>query len=377
MTDETRRESKGNILVVDDTPMNLKLLSEMLTQYGYKVRAARDGAMALMSVQAALPDLILLDIKMNTMDGYEVCQRLKANDETRDIPVIFISALNDTENIVKGFEVGGADYVTKPFQFREVLARVENHLTIARQRRQIEDLRERDREYYETLSKLRDQFVRAATHDLKNPLALITGYVGLMRSHELIAQNDEIQQYIVGIRQGTEKILELVTDMLDLAQMESGLELHLAPVDLNKFLERIVMAYAAQAVNCQLDLSFAAAPENPVLHIDAPRMERAVNNLVSNAIKYTPRNGQVVVRARVKPGFVCVQVEDTGYGIPHDAMDRLFEAFFRVRRREHQQIDGTGLGLSIVKAIVEQHDGEIHVESELGKGSVFSILLPL
>ena len=166
---------KGDILVVDDTAANLKLLSNILTQNGYRVRAARSGEMALSSVDSSPPELILLDIKMPEIDGYEVCQRLKANEQTENIPVIFISALNDIEDIIRAFDAGGVDYIMKPFKFKEVLARVDSQLTLARQRQHIETLREKDRQYFESLTKMKSQFVDAATHDLKNPLQLIMG----------------------------------------------------------------------------------------------------------------------------------------------------------------------------------------------------------
>ncbi len=142
---------------------------------------ARDGPTALDLLQTDdLPDLILLDIYMPGMDGYTVCQRLKGDQRTRDIPVMFISALSETENVVKGFEVGGVDYIIKPFQFREVLARVASQLTLVQQRKQIEALRAQDRQYFESLNRMKDQFIRMATHDLRNPLNVILGYANVI-----------------------------------------------------------------------------------------------------------------------------------------------------------------------------------------------------
>lgn len=376
MTTPPFEEYAGNILVVDDTSLNLKLLSEMLTKHGYKVRAALNGEMAIMSVKANHPELILLDIKMDVMDGYEVCRRLKADPETQHIPIIFISALNETEDIVKAFDVGGVDYVTKPFNFPEVLARVKSQLTLARQRQQIEEGREKDRAYFETLSKIRDQFIRAATHDLKNPIALISGYVSLLKSHDSAVDNEELMEYAAGIQNGTRKLMNLVTDMLDLAQMESGLELFIEQTSLTAFLDNTVKDYLHTAEEKNITLVFTAPINDIEISVDLARMERVLSNLISNAIKYTASGGYVEVTGFKDNNHVVIQIIDNGYGIPEDALPQLFDAFYRVRKPKHMNEEGTGLGLSVVKSIVEQHAGEILVESELGKGSIFSIVLP-
>jgi two-component system sensor histidine kinase/response regulator len=164
---------RGNILLVDDTPDNLRLLSTMLTEQGYEVRSVINGAMALMGVQAEPPDLILLDINMPQMNGYEVCQQLKAGDRTREIPVIFISALEDVLDKVKAFAVGGVDYITKPFQVEEVLVRIENQLTICRLRKQLQEqnaqLQQQMLELQE-LNSLKEEFLHAVSHDLRTPI---------------------------------------------------------------------------------------------------------------------------------------------------------------------------------------------------------------
>lgn len=378
MESETRIEKeKGDILVVDDTPVNLRLLSEMLRKQGYSVREANDGVTALQRVQAKQPDLILLDIRLPNIDGYDVCQRLKANEGTRDIPVIFISVLQDVDDIVKAFEVGGVDYITKPFKFREIYVRVENQLTLARQRKQIQAIHEKDRQYLETLNHLKDQFIRAATHDLKSPLALIVGYAGLLESHEPVANDPSVQDYVQGIRRGTNKLKMLVTDMLDLLEMESGVELTLTSMSLTDFLQSTVKNFEVQAKQKQIDLIFTAPLEDVYVTADISRLERAMNNLLSNAIKYTPEHNQIEVAAQIGSEHIALQVIDTGYGIPEEDIPHLFEAFHRVRQKEHLAQEGTGLGLSIVRSIVEQHGGEVRVESELGRGSTFSIVLPL
>jgi two-component system, sensor histidine kinase and response regulator len=184
-----KQHLSGNILVVDDTPENLELLMSLLGERGYTVRPAVNGELALKSAQSNPPDIILLDIRMPEMDGYEVCRQLKAGTTTRNIPVIFLSALDETLDKIKAFEVGGVDYVTKPFQSEEVIARVETQLELYRQRREIEALREKEKRHSEERNKLKDQFVQMVSHDLKNPLSVIVTYLGLLKRTSAI--NDQ------------------------------------------------------------------------------------------------------------------------------------------------------------------------------------------
>jgi two-component system sensor histidine kinase/response regulator len=364
--------------MVDDVLSNLAALTDMLTTFGYKVRQARDGPSALESVKQDPPDLILLDIHMPEMDGYEVCKRLKADDRTRDIPVVFISALSETENIVRGFEIGGVDYITKPFQFREVVARVQNQLMLVYQRRQIEALRAQDRQYFESLNRMKDQFIRMATHDLRNPLNVILGYTHVLDRLE-VAGGDQalLKQSIDNIRNSVGKMRTLVTDMLDLAQLETGSRLTLTKVALADFLQRCLGSFHVLAKQQKIELVYKAPPKDAYVMMDESYMTRVIDNLVSNAIKYSPEGGKVSVKAWVRDDNAVIEVSDTGLGIHADDLPHVFDAFYRVQHQENEDVEGSGLGLSIVKTIVEQHGGQITVQSELGQGSTFRVVLPV
>ena len=367
---------KGDILVVDDTPVNLKLISDLLTKDGYRVRAARDGNMALTSALSKPPELILLDIKMPDMDGYEVCAQLKNDPSTRDVPIIFISALNDTEDIVKAFEAGGVDYVTKPFKFREVLARVENQLTLARQRQEIQLMRQQESEYYETINRMRDRFIQAATHDLKNPIALIVGYAGLLKGHETIEADIELMTYVAGIQNGTLRLRNLVTDLLDIAQMESGVQLNLTPGSSHHLIEASVSEFAVIAEQKGLEICVDPG-EDALIIMDEKWLQRALDNLIANAIKYTDPGGTIDIRAEPQSDHILIVVEDNGIGIPEADIPHLFDPFYRVREKRHKEIEGSGLGLTIVKSIIDQHNGSIQIISEPSAGSRFEIALPI
>lgn len=366
----------GNVLVVDDTPLNLRLLSEMLGRHGYTVHTARSGHEALQTIAHTQPEVVLLDIKMPEVDGYEVCRQLKAHEDTQDIPVIFISALNDIEDIVRGFEVGGVDYVTKPFKFREVLARIENQLTLARQRQQIEDMRRREIEHFITIDSMKNQFIHMATHDLKNPLALMVMHLGLLREHPSISDDEEAKQHIDGIDIGISKMRNLVTDMLDLAQIKSGVELYFTDVSVSDFLQQCVSSFEIQARDKNITLSIYPPPDDFTVTIDVKYMDRAITNLISNAIKYTPAGGHVQVSAGFCVDKKYIEVADTGYGIPENDLPHLFDTFYRVKDKQHMQAEGTGLGLAIVKSVADHHQGTVEIETQQNEGTTFRIVFP-
>lgn len=366
-----------SILVVDDTPANLRLLCSMLAEHGYETRPVTDGQTAINAALADPPDMILLDINMPNMNGYEVCETLKADGQLEDIPVIFISALNETVDKVRAFAAGGLDYISKPFHIDEVLARISTQLALREQRREIERLREQDRQYFEKLSQMKDDMLRIASHDLKNPLSKI------MMAAQLIEMNDEIstevgQRHLGIIQAGAAQMKTLIADILDLAQLETGLALNKKDLHLNEFLQYIVDSAQMQVEEKSLDLYLQLPTSRAIIEGDPARLGQVVENLVSNAIKYTPVGGQITVGCHINADHtVTITVEDTGLGIPHDDIPHLFEKFYRVNTEEHQSTEGTGLGLSIVQTIVEQHHGTIWVESTLGEGSCFNVCLPL
>jgi two-component system, sensor histidine kinase and response regulator len=355
----------GRILIVDDAAENLRVLHDLLKAEGYTVLTAMRGEVALSAATGPqTPDMVLLDVRMPGMDGYEICRRLKADAATRDIPVMFLSAGGDMADKVEGFRVGGVDYVTKPFQVEEVLARVATHLAISRQRREIA-----------ALSALKDQLIRTISHDLKNPLTIVLGNAEYLLSSKAPLTDEDRRRLIEGVQRRGQEMLGLVTDLLDLSRIEEGMPLHLEPLDLGALAER--QAKDALDRGHGIDLRYESPAETVTVKADGERLAQVAANLLSNALKYTPTGGRVTVSVERVAGCGVLRVRDTGLGIPADALRRVFEPFYRVDQPEHRKAEGTGLGLSIVKAIVEQHGGEVRVESEPGTGSTFTVLLPL
>lgn len=367
MTSATHIQSQADILIVDDTPVNLTVLSTMLSDNGYRVRPAISGELALKAARKSLPDLILLDIRMPGMDGIAVCKALKADKLTCDIPVIFISALDDIADKVSAFQVGGVDYITKPFHFEEVLARVQSQLTLLYQRQQII-----------ALSALKDQLLRMAAHDLKNPLQVIIGYADfLLNNIDLNSDPDKIQEYITRIAKSASHMQSLITDLLDLTHIEDGLQLATEALSLDSFLHEQISEFTLLAEQKRIALHYTRPADDLVVLADPHRLAQVVNNLVANAMKYTLEGGTVTITAARQDNRCAIQVADTGLGIPAEDLPHIFDRFYRGRSKAHQAVEGTGLGLSIAKAIVDQHGGQLSVESTPGQGSTFSVILPV
>jgi two-component system, sensor histidine kinase and response regulator len=380
-----RSESNlSSVLIVDDEANNLRVLHGLLSQDGYDVRAARDGESALEAANSVQPDIILLDIKMPEMDGYEVCAKLKQNEATREIPVIFISALNNVNDIVQAFEIGGVDYITKPFQFAEVLARVRNHLTIVHQHQQIieqkmqiEAMRKRDQQRFQQISQMREQFVESATYDLKNPLTIIRGSADIMSRFNEVRAHPYLRECVEHVMESANSMSELVTVMLDFLRMQSSLDLNLQPVNFKQFVEKHVQKYASLANTRAIEIFFSANAENAYTVMDEKLMSRVIDNLLSNAINYSHDKTKIRVVLNEDEKVFNLDIQDEGFGIRDEDMEKLFTPFFRAKKRDGERIiEGTGLGLAIVKEILEQHRGRIEVESEFGKGSNFRVSLP-
>ncbi|MEG3897606.1 MULTISPECIES: response regulator [unclassified Microcoleus] len=397
MTSNQTEENKGNILIVDDTPENLQVLSATLSDRGYKVRGVINGKMAIRAALSGSPDLILLDIKMPEMDGYEVCTQLKAQAKTSEIPVIFISALDEVLDKVTAFQVGGVDYITKPFHVAEVLARIEHQLTIQRLKRQLIDRnaelqqeiieRKKAEEAAAAASLAKSQFVANMSHELRTPLNAILGFTQVM-SRDSLLSHENIENLRIINRSG-QHLLELINDVLDLSKIEAGIiSLDERSFDLYQLLDTLEEMFQIKAETKSLQLRFSVQANVPqYIKTDEKKLRVCLINLLGNAIKFTQDGGSIWLRASVEgqppseseiyPNSTSVEqclilfeVEDTGVGIAAAEIDTLFDAFVQTEAGR-KTADGTGLGLTITKKYVQIMGGDIGVESVLGEGSSF------
>lgn len=372
--------SKPNILIVDDTPENLQLLTSMLQQQGYTVRPVPSGQLALQSVKVLPPDLILLDINMPHMNGYDVCEELKANDTTKDIPVIFISALNQTMSLIKAFNAGGVDYVTKPFQFEEIRVRVETHLALQNLRLELEAKNQRLEQsltYQRKLEQTKAHLIQMIVHDLKNPLSALMGYSYLLREKSMNSAMGA--KTIEDIAIITNTMHRMVLNILDVMQLEDH-KLQIRPklVDLVTLATAAIKTISPIAHKSDHVIEIKAPANVPKLPLDSDLMQRVLENLLENSIKYAPNNTSIVVAIeKAKGGEILIKIHDQGPGVPEDQRDQVFEMYSRLERDE--QLDtrqSRGLGLAFCKMVVESHNGRIWIEDDKPQGSFFCISIP-
>lgn len=373
MQDLTTKPSPPTILIVDDTPFNLQLLVGMLKQYGYQIRAALSGQLALQAVREAPPDLILLDINMPDISGFEVCRILKESAEYRDIPIIFVSALHDTEDKVRAFAAGGEDYITKPFRIEEVVARVQAHMELLRKRR---ELQERYAEL-KGLEEMRDGLVHMIVHDLRNPLWSIHGYLDMMRELEPTALSPVAREYLDQALANTGTLVEMLNSILDVSRMEAG-ALTLEPEACR--LEEVVQGVIREAMPLMRSRAVVldSKTTKTVVRADRKLLVRVMENLLANAMRYTSEKSGAI-GFRIVPGerSVRVEVRDNGQVIPPDRREAIFQKYNAVQSVVEGRRHSSGLGLPFCKLAVEAHGGRIGVEGETGQGNVFWIELPL
>lgn len=377
MVGTSTSDPAGSVLLVDDQPANLAVLSKLLTEAGYKVRAVSSGERAIEAARSAVPDCVLLDVAMPGMDGYATCAAFRADAALADVPIMFLTAFDDAAHKVQAFHAGGRDYISKPFQVEEVLARVGSQMRLARLER---ELREQNARLVEAnarlseISSIKARVTATLVHDVRSPLSVI-GAV-------LSAPIDE--EGLTDARLAFEKINGLLTEMLELYRSEQTIPAA-APVDVDLpvALAAVVSASRHLAAAKKVDLEYRP-PEGPVrLRGDERELDRAFSNLIDNAIKFTPAGGRVRVDVHLEDGegveaglrFVVVTVTDTGPGIPASERPYVFNPY----RQGHSARDrgGFGLGLSIVQHIIAAHNGRVNVHSRVGVGTEFHVFLPL
>jgi len=357
------------VMVVDDSPDNLTVLEKMLRESGCRVVAFPRGDLALKAAARKPPDLILLDIMMPGMDGFAVCERLKADATLKEIPVLFISGLSETRDKIAAFSAGGVDYVTKPFQPEEVCVRVETHLTLRRQRQELQNAYDRLRE----LESQRDNLVHMIVHDMRSPLTVIAGNLELA---QMSALPDDAAHCLADALSATMALVEMVGSILDVSKMEAGqMTLKLSAVDMRDLLSKTLQS--VDPIKGQRTLALKAPEKMAAFPCDARLIERVVQNLIHNALKFTDeKEGAVTVGVAVAEDTVRVTVSDNGPGISEAYREKIFDKFWQAPAGKQGQKRSTGLGLAFCKLAVEAHGGEIGVESREGKGSDFWFTLP-
>lgn len=349
------------ILIVDDTPTNLSVLFNYLQQTNFKVLIAENGAKALQVVTHLKPDIILLDVMMPELDGFETCARLKADPDLADIPVIFMTALSDTVDKVKGLQLGAVDYITKPVEGEEVVVRIQTHLTMRRLQQDLEA----------QIAEL-DAFAHTVAHDLKTPLAGIVGYAQILKHEFSAAHVVEAKhlKFVDAIEHGSSEAVRIVDELLLLATVHRN-QVSAEPVSTRTIIARMLHRVTDMITRFQAHLTM---PDDwPAALGYAPWLEEVWYNYITNAIKYGGEPPHVELGADHQGETIRFWVRDNGNGLSPEAQANLFTEFNRL---DPSRAEGHGLGLSIVRRIIEKLGGQVGVESEVGQGSLFYFELP-
>ncbi len=399
-----RISHSATILVVDDTLYNIQLLYLMLSKQGYNVVKASGGKEALEIANEILPDLILLDIRMPILDGYEVCTLLKENERTNHIPVIFISSVDNPTEKVEAFSVGGVDYINKPFQLMEVLARVETHLHLSSLRKQLQfqnqqlqvaaqqlqQSLEKERE----LNQIKSNFISVVSHEFRTPLTSIQSSAELLEYYDWdrSEQIDQLKQIQSEVRHMT----DLMEDVLFLSRHEAQKNtLNAVPFNLMTFCHKLLrqtqvllkeshtilftFSDGGASINHQISKGKTTIDDeslpNVMVVMDENVLRHILMNLLSNAIKYSPTGGNIEFNCSINNSEVIFTIKDQGIGIPKSEQVHLFSSFYRAKNVG--TLPGTGLGLSIVKSCVDIHRGRIALQSDVGVGATFEVILPM
>lgn len=364
------QKEKYRILVVDDSPLSIELIFELLKDSGYYMDSADNGQTAFEKLENESFDLVLLDVMMPRLNGYELCRKIKETPKLSSIPVIFITAKNDNTYIIQGFEAGAVDYVTKPFNTKELMMRVKTHIELVRSRKDLEVAIDKAEES----SRIKGEFLANMSHEIRTPLYGITGMIDLLKTTELSTQQDE---FVEIMQSSASTLLKLINDILDFSKIESGeLTFESTPFSFGKNLYQTVNLLKPEADKKGLSLNYQSDEKIPVTLVGDPaRINQVLLNLGSNAIKFT-NSGGVRINASLSGKdkdyvIVLFEVIDTGIGISEENMDKLFRTFTQVDQSTTRVHGGTGLGLVICKRLTMLMDGKIGVESELGKGSRF------
>lgn len=364
---------KKVVLIVDDRLENLDLLISFLEKCDFNIIVAQNGEEALKRLDYISSDIILLDIMMPGIDGFETCRRLKENDKYKDIPVIFMSALDDTVDKVKGLELGAVDYISKPFMHEEVLARINNHLQIQDLRKKLETANERLKE----IDRLKSMFIASMSHELRTPLNSIIGFTGITLMGLSGELNEEQTDNIERAHRSSKHLLALISDIIDISKIEAGaVEAYCEPFFLHEITDEAIsnIQHMLKTKNISFEVN---VPEGINLNTDRKRLLQCLVNLLSNAAKYTDA-GKIVVSSKVIGNNIELSVADTGIGIPEKDLPKLFAAFERLKTRMTVKAGGTGLGLYLTKKItIEILKGVVEVESREGVGSTFRLRLPM
>lgn len=364
-----------SVIVVDDNTNNLHVLANILRNNGLKVATVKDGFKALKFIKQKKPDLILLDIMMPEMDGYEVCKRLKNDSDTVEIPIIFITALNNTEDKIKAFEHGCVDYIAKPFRKKEVYARVIAHLNLRQAQKQLKIANNKLRISNATKNKL----FSIIAHDLRGPMSSLAGMLEMVAINPAFLDNADRLEILNEMKLSAQNTYHLLENLLSWAKSQQEyIRFQPQIFYLNPMLKKIMRLFYSVAKQKNISMCSKVSDHLRVF-ADIDLMMTVFRNLISNALKFTGDSGKVTISAKPYGSFVEITLSDTGVGISENLQHKLFRKDEMLSTYGTRNEKGSGLGLLLCKEFIEKNGGHLRIESQLEQGSrfIFSIPTPL
>lgn len=419
-----------DVLYVEDSPTQSLLLKETLEKNKFKVRLAKDGVEGLQQMQQALPQLIISDIEMPRMNGYDFCKHVKTDDKSKNIPVMLLTNLTDVLDVIKGIECGADSFLTKPCEINLLLSSIQNALknkevqnslskgklefffdgkTHALEIDQVQITKlllstysnaiqknleleqayrilnktheelEKTNETLKALNQQKNQFLGMAAHDLRNPLSVISGFSNyLLNVPKLDLDDKKIREMVEHIHTSSDFMLSLINDLLDYSVIESGtISLSLSEVNLKELIQKNMIFFESLAIKKNIKIVFNCPKEIPKVIADPNRVVQVLNNIVTNGIKFSHPEGTLKISLEPSESEVMITIEDSGIGMSQEMIKNLFQPFSKMKSQGTAGEKGTGLGLAIVYKIIKEHNGKICVKSEEGKGTTFYISLPI
>ncbi len=364
------KEKKGKILIVDDVAQNIQLIANFLKE-DYELAFALQGREAVNQALKTPFDLILLDVMMPEIDGFKVCEILKEEEKTKEVPVIFLTAKTDTQSIKKGFECGGVDYITKPFNAVELKARVKTHIRL---KWAMETLEEKN-DALQRSNRIKDKFFSIIAHDLKSPLNTFVSLTSLMEENYEDFSEEERKDFLQSMCEHSKQLNKLLSNLLQWSMHQQG-DLKVRPEEL--FLESVMEENLKlyQQEICRKKIRLEMEMEAGLKTLGDPSMIQTIfRNLLSNAVKFTPNRGKIEIHGRFQEDKVLVDIVDTGVGIQKERIPHLFSLDQVTSTKGTNYEEGTGLGLVLCKEFVKFHKGEIEVDSRPEEGTKIRVIL--
>jgi signal transduction histidine kinase len=372
---------KPLILVVDDLESHLKAIGNTLLNSGFEVALAFSGKRAVDIAQNTIPDLILLDIVMPEMDGYQVCSILKSNPKTKEIPIIFLTSQKDKEFLLKAFQLGAVDYIIKPANKDETLARVNNHLELKRSRELIQAQNARLKELLDE----KNEFLELASKDLRNPINEVRGYNDLLLKHSehQFGASKEIREYTKNIEIQTRQMMTIINDLLFLNEVEQGRAHSIfQSIDINLAILQAIKEYEPKAKPKRIAIYYETNIDNSALVVaDKEKLEKTLDNLLSNAIKFSKFYKSIYIKTRLtlddnKP-YVLVEIKDQGVGLTPEDLEKIFVKFAKLSAKPTDGETSVGLGVATIKLLIEEMNGKIWYEINDDEGITVRFILPV